>query len=238
MSGYEQPGTPWLVASNMEGRPIPLDGPYPCRCEDPDLDPPQWKRERAQRSGSKVVYRCDPYLHKTTSTWRNRCMCWGRVRADYLPEGCCANHEHSPRYSVRIDGVLLDPAVEPPPVEGAVVPAEVVDVELPPDDPVEELGQRFADETGDFAVIRMPYVPRWSAAERTCECATPWDGEKVRVGFHCCADGCHQNFASWGVSVAHHKNVTDPCRDPAKQLNIDGLPVYRPTTVGAHLVWA
>jgi hypothetical protein len=236
MSGYVQPGAPWLVASNKEGRPISLDGPYPCRCEDVDYDLPQWKRERALRSGRKIVYVCDPYLHKTTSTWRNRCMCWGRVRDDHLPDGCCANHEHSPRYSVRIDGVLLDPTVEPPPVEGAVAPAEVVDVELPPEDPAEELGQRFADETGDFAVIRMPYVPHWSAAERTCECTTPWDGVKKGYGYHCVA--CHVNWTNVGVAGLHQRSILDPCKPPVSIVDCElGTPILRMRTEGRHVVW-
>lgn len=121
--------------------------------------------------------------------------------------------------------MLVDPTTEPE-------ARPMLDVELP------DLGEEYSEELGEPLFARRPYVPRWTAAERNCACPTPWDGEKVKIGFHCSGDGCHQNFMSWSASIAHSKWVMDPCKDPATVLNIDGIPVYRQTAIGAHLVWA
>lgn len=116
-------GGTWLVASLKEGRPITLDEAYPCRCEDLDDDPPQWKVERAKRTGDGTVFRCDPWQVKGTAEWRNRCDCWGQA-LEGKPEGCCAHHERNPRYLVIIEGVDITAGAEdiPKPVDSAPPP--------------------------------------------------------------------------------------------------------------------
>jgi len=84
-----------------------------------------------------------------------------------------------------------------------------------------------------------PYVRRWPPEEITCTCPTPWDGVKDprQMGHHCTGEGCHQNFKNARVAAAHQKYVTGRCKNPARQMDVDGRPVYRPVSVGRFTVW-
>jgi hypothetical protein len=82
-----------------------------------------------------------------------------------------------------------------------------------------------------------PYVRRWLPQELTCRSATPWDSIKDarQVGYHC--TDCHRNFKNQRAAVAHQKLITDRCKDPGRQLNVDGRLVYRAVTLGSFTVW-
>jgi hypothetical protein len=242
---YAQTGVGWLVTGAA------LDELYPCRCDLEDPDPALWKVERARRSHDPRIYLCDPYQKKGSAEWRNRCFCWGRLRDDRLPEGCCAYSAHSPRYSVTVEGVRLASDETPGPEESAPGRAPQVHAEVEPgDDQMSvsqdgglEIGQVYADETGDHVVIRMPYIPRWTAAERTCECKTPWDAEKRVSGWHC--TGCCTNWRNLGVGMGHLRRLPGgrtQCRDPRDMVDVGpgpttGAPVVRMRMEGMHVVW-
>lgn len=82
-----------------------------------------------------------------------------------------------------------------------------------------------------------PYVRRWPPEQITCPCPTPWDHltDARQFGHHC--PNCHQNFKSERVAAAHQRSIMGPCKDPSRQTTVDGLPVYRATYAGAHIVW-
>lgn len=239
----------WLVASHREGRPVTSAEVYPCRCLDVDDEPPGWKLERAQREGKRAVLRCDPYLARKgrlVGRWANRCDCWGRRRDDTLPGHCCSRHEGNPAYATTsalgIEALTADESGGYPlgRMLGNMAEADRQyghDGVHVPDDDLERL-ERMAAPWFDHEPDPEPYVRTWSAAEVTCPCRTPWDAVKDarQCGYHCVS--CHNHFKSWAVARAHQRNVTDPCKDPARQLNVDQRPVFRVTTVGGFVVWA
>lgn len=216
----------WLVAGT------PTTGLYPCACDQVDEDPPGWLVEMAQREGRgrDQIPKCRPYLAKKgkrAGRWWSYCDCWGRRRDEALPPQCCAWHAHNPAYDIT-SALGIDAVRQPATVyEASGLPE--------PDDGLDVEDRMVHDwETG-----LAPYVRRWAPAELTCPCLTPWDAEKDarKMGYHCCADGCHRNFRNWSVAAAHKRYVTLPCKDPATQRNIDGEPVYRAQMVGAHIVY-
>lgn len=222
----------WVNASIRAGRlvagpPVEL---YPCFCDEIDDDPPGWLVELAAREGRRrdQIPRCRPYLAKKgkyAGRWTARCDCWGRRRDERLPGHCCANHEHNPAYATTSE-LGIATAQQPTTIYAASGLPERDDGL----DPEERLIRDW--ETG-----LAPYVRRFTPAELTCPCPTPWDGIKDarKVGYHCCA--CHQHFVSWSRALAHQRLVTVPCKDPSSQRDIDGNSVYRSKVVGAYVVW-
>jgi hypothetical protein len=222
----------WINASIRTGRLVagPPAESYPCFCDEIDDDPPEWLKEAVRRDGgnARAIRRCRPYLAKkgrNAGRWTARCDCWGRRRDDDLPGGCCANHEHNPAYDVT--GALgIATVAQPATVYAASGLPE-------PDDGL-DAEERLIH---DWAAGSAPYVRRFTHAELHCPCATPWDGitDARKVGYHC--SGCHQNFVNWRRAQAHQKYVTMACKDPRTQVTIDGVPVYRATTLGGFVVW-
>lgn len=211
---------------------------YPCACDEFDPDPPAWLIEAVRREGGdpKRILRCRPYLAqkgRRAGRWWSYCDCWGRRRDNGLPDHCCAWHEHNPAYAVG-STLSIGPATPTRPATGRRSPFEVSN--LPePDDGLDVEARILLD----MDTYREPWVRRWKPEEITCTCPTPWDGisDARKVGFHCCADGCHQNFRNWSASVAHHRELTAPCKDPRTQVNIDGDRVYRGQVIGTFTVW-
>jgi hypothetical protein len=233
----------WLVATDVMAHPstvglgnwliakTPADAPYPCACDQLDDDPPAWLVEAARRAGRsrEQIPKCRPYLAqkgKRAGRWWSYCDCWGRRRDDALPEHCCAWHEHNPAYD--ITGALGIAAVAQRPVSIYAASG------LPEADDGLDAEERIVH---DWETGLAPYVRRFTAAQITCPCATPWDGitDARKVGYHCPA--CCHNFVNWGRAQAHQKYATMVCKDPATQLNIDGVPVYRAARLGGHIVW-
>lgn len=97
------------------------------------------------------------------------------------------------------------------------------------------IGEARTAGTDDGLEFR-PYVQRWTAAERTCPCRTPWDGLKKGYGYHCAA--CCRNFRNLGVALMHQRWVGDPCKDPARVRDVTtGAPLLRCTVDGAWEIW-
>lgn len=250
----------WLEWSGCEcGAPTPCPvwlgagvrgcQPFPCRCEDIDDDPPQWKIERARRTGETAVYRCDPYISKkgyNVGQWVNRCPCWGQLR-DGKPEGCCVNHSGNPRYvEVGPDGRPLGrPSI------ATILPGRPADWQAPHERaerrPVEdvEASTAYADAIGiPLDVEPTPYVRRWTREELHCDCRTPWDHMITKegkvaekgIGYHCAA--CHNNFRNSAVAGMHQRDIMLPCRPPASIVDFEtGARVLRMKLEGAHAVW-
>jgi len=150
------------------------------------------------------------------------CECWDGTR-DGKPGDCCSHHSANILYQVT-PGALADP--------------EVSQFEIP-DEPASwhaphERAQRLADDIDwgddeepwgtDPSRERRPYERRWTLAEVTCECPTPWDvppGKKPSksAGFHCVS--CHLNWANVQLAAMHRRNWTDPCRSPFTLLDVD-----------------
>lgn len=235
----------WLVASAREQRPVTLDEVYPCRCEDLDPDPPQWKVERAKRADGNV-YRCDPWISKkgrNVGQWDNRCPCWGQVR-DGRPDGCCAHHEGNPRYiEVGPDGRPLHATIPPDREAGWRAPHERVERDIEDVHP----SAAYAEALGmPVDVEPDPYVRRWSHAELHCDCRTPWDhivdkdGKPTErgAGFHCSADGCHTNWRNAATALMHKRSVLVPCRRPESIVDVEtGASVLRARMEGGFTVW-
>lgn len=227
----------WLVASHREGRPVTSMEVYPCRCLDIDEEPPGWKLERAQREGRRTVLRCDPWIAKKgrlVGRWDNRCPCWGRRRDDALPGHCCSRHEGNPAYATTS---ALGIEALTPDDSGGYPLGRMLGNMLEADRQFSDGEPADAPWFDDGEPASEPYVRTWSAAEITCPCRTPWDSVKDarQCGYHCVA--CHENFKNWAASRAHQKQITDRCKFPGRQLNVDGRPVYRVSTVGGLTVW-
>ena len=237
----------WLAAGT------PSCQPYPCQCEKIDDDPPQWKVERARRTGDLTVFACDPYISKkgyNVGRWTNRCACWGQ-RRERRPEGCCAHHEGNPRYlPVGPDGRplaapvlagMLHETIPPDREAGWQAPHERVERSVRDVAPT----TAYADALGiPVDVEPAPYVRRWSAQELHCACPTPWDhlvtkeGKPAEkgIGYHCC--NCHCNFRNVAVASAHQRNATDDCRPPETIQDTEtGRPVLRPRAEGQFVIW-
>lgn len=224
------------VAVHTNGRWLVADTPttalYPCACDQIDSDPPAWLVEMALREGRRrdQIPKCRPYLArkgKRAGRWWSYCDCWGRRRDGDLPGHCCAWHEHNPAYDVT--SALGIATVQQP---ASIYAASG----LPEADDGLDVEDRMVH---DWETGLAPYVRRWSPAELVCLCRTPWDGitDARKVGYHCSGEGCHQNFVNWSRAVAHQKYVTMACKDPATQVNIDGVPVYRAQALGGFVVW-
>lgn len=222
----EQEAVPWVAASKILGTPVQPTGVYPCLCDAEDSDAPAWKVERAMRNRTYVAF-CEPY-RASKGRWAgkitSRCPCWGRKRADGLPDHCCAYHPDNPAYVSTSVAGIEDAARGP--LRSPVRPVETIELPEDSDDP-----------EATIWAPRGAYRRRFTKAECTCTCETPWDAEKVaaRMGHHC--TGCHRNFASVAAARPHQRWVTDTCKDPRTMRNVDGGSVYRPTTDGAFVVW-
>ncbi len=177
--------------------------PMPCQCEATKTANPEWGRRERCWWRSKRDHR----IHC-------RCPCWGSPR-DGRPGDCCAHHSANPRYIGAIPETLDEAAeVQPHDVER--------------DDPhetnpeAEDLDGLFSDwDDNPYAVVRQPYVARWTRAELHCPCITPFDQSKTSTGWHCPGEGCHQNFKSWQVGSMHRRLWTEPCRPPAGLVDVD-----------------
>lgn len=230
----------WIAGGNLNCEPAP------CRCEDIDTDPPQWKVERARRSGDSSVFVCDPYISKkgyNVGRWTNRCPCWGLDR-DGRPDGCCAGHPHNPRYAeLGPDGLPLVTTLEPAREAGWQAPHERAERRVEDITPttayVAALGMPVDDEP-------EPYVRRWTHAELHCSCATPWDHMRDKdgkqlvrgIGQHCGDDGCHRNFRNLPTLLMHRKTVLEPCRDPATIVDVmTGEPLLKARVDLGFTVW-
>ncbi len=195
---------PGTCGAPWPGTGTPLCQPYPCRCAQTKANRPEWARDSCW------------WIQKTTGRATSRCPCWGRERIDGLPGSCCAHHSANPRYAPVIPVTLDDLDVAP-----------LIDWERPQRRDVAEYD--WTDPEEEYA----PYEARWTAAERGCECPTPWDGKKNVKGWHCC--DCHQHFASYGVGEVHRRRWTEPCRQPETILDVDtGHPLMYQ---GADGVW-
>lgn len=188
------------------GTGTPLCLPSPCRCAQAKAARPDW---------ATTCW----WIKKATGRPTSRCDCWGRERVPGLPGGCCAHHPGNPRYAPPPEPVTLDDLDIAPLVDWER-PARVDAALYDWTDPEEEFG---------------PYEPLWAAAERTCDCPTPWDGKKGAKGWHCSADDCHQHFTSYAVGEVHRRRWTEPCRPPHAIVDIDtGAPLMYQ---GADGVW-
>lgn len=242
----------WIIAGT------PASDPYPCQCEKVDPDPPQWKVERARRTGDPTVFACDPYVSKKgkdVGQWVNRCSCWGD-KPDGKPEGCCAHSPHNPRFRVILDGVVVAQTAPLPiareagwraPHERAERPIIDADLDsyLALDEYAEALGMP-RDTPGPSEL--GPYLRRWTHVELHCTCPTPWDHLVTRdqdgklkaqrgVGHHC--TDCHENFRNPNVAQAHRRTVLDPCRPPATVRDPEyGTPILRQRVEGPYVIWS
>lgn len=230
MSGLwtEQEAVPWLIASKLLETPVYATGVYPCLCEVPDPGAPDWKKERNQRTGDGPPVFCEPYRAKN-GRWAgkitSRCPCWGRLRVDGLPEDCCAFHPDNPAYTAT-SAAGIAAAGETTHAAPNVAQRPVQTVEMPDE----------REPLDDIDTITGRYRRRFTPTEITCACPTPWDAVTgPNIGYHCVS--CHQHFASYKVALHHQRSITDPCQDPRTQVNVDGLPVYRPTTDGPFIIW-
>lgn len=179
--------------------------PSPCRCAQTKANRPEWARDSCW------------WIKKTTGRAVSKCPCWGRTRDEGLPGSCCAHHSSNPRY-----------APPPPPVTlDDLDVAPYVDLERP--QRVDAALYDWSDPEEEF----RPYALLWQAAERTCECVTPWDGEKRASGWHCAS--CCSNFKSYSVGEVHRRRWSEPCRPPHTIVDVDtGAPLMYQ---GADGVW-
>lgn len=237
----------WIAASHAAGHLVACEpgAAYPCRCEDVDPDPPQWKRERAARSGENTVLRCDPYLGKRgkwAGRWNNMCPCWGQS-PEGKPQGCCAYHPHNPRNTGYALLGLDGEHVRLPGQTVEVLPGERKDRRRVVD--IEGVDPEYAISLGlPVDIEPEPYVRRWAHAELHCACRTPWDhmvdakGKPLErgIGFH--ASCCHTNWRNSAVAAMHKRSITDPCRPPESIVDVErGVPVLRARNELGFTIW-
>lgn len=190
---------------------------YPCLCDRTKAeayelhgidDPSCWWRDR--KRGGRLA---------------SRCPCWGRVRDDRLPRGCCSWHEANPAH------VEIQPDFMGTPVASTQA------------DPAAEVGEAperatTAGRTGGSSATgaTASYRRLWPPSEVTCDCKTPWDGSKTAAGIHCVQ--CHENWKSASVMAVHQRWVTDRCRTPRSIVDYHtGRPLLAASRVGDFLVW-
>lgn len=188
------------------GTGTPVCQPFPCACAATKAAAPDWGKLHCwwTKRGTEII--------------TSRCPCWGDKR-DGKPGGCCVHHSANPRYA------------PPPPPRGVddLDVADYVEWDRPAAKPV-DIEELWFDPEVEFA----PFIPRWTRAEMTCECPTPWDASKAVKGWHCC--DCHGHFSSYSVGEQHRKRWTEPCRDPAGICDVDtGRPLMRQAGVD---VWS
>lgn len=212
----------WLAATEQLGRVVSTEEPYPCRCQFPG---------RTRCGG-----------------WRS-CPCHAHPRPPgLLPDTCCAKWT----YELWLKGlvarggqaavVMLGLGATPGAPEMASVTFPSVPGVL--SDPPGVLSGSVAspDTTAPYARAGAtpasgrlgPYERRWTPAELTCPCPTPFDG--TRQGGQHCPD-CHVNCVSSSVFSMLHPKLGQHL-DPGQIRDVErGTPLLAIRRVGTHLVW-
>lgn len=188
----------WLATGH------PTCKPQPCQCEATKNANPEWgRRERCWWRSKR-----DNRIHC-------RCPCWGGPR-EGRPGDCCAHHSANPAY---LTATATIEAAADADAEVAMHDAEPGDPGEREHDP-EDLDELFSDwDDNPYAVVRVPYVARWTREELHCDCPVP--GGKASSVVHCTADGCHQNFANPSLFEQHRRDWRYPCRPPHTLRDVD-----------------
>lgn len=184
--------------------------PDPCWCWKTKADAPEWGRDRCW------------WKDKVTGKFKSRCPCWG-ARRENKPAGCCALHLANPQYlDVRAATFLAMTALADP---DATKDAHMA---APGEDPGAEPGRPDDDGLWDdwddmppnpYAVVRMPYVARWTPEELHCPCTAPDGWPKQSSAVHCTS--CCESFANPSTFSLHRRHWTQPCRVPEEITDVD-----------------
>lgn len=165
---------------------------YPCLCKQ--------TRQQAYEDHGIEDAACWWKDKKRPGRLASRCPCWGRTRDEQLPRDCCSWHDANPTYLVEV------PAVEA--ATGSTDAGEA---------PEHTISARTA--TGSTTGTPPAYTRRYTPEQVTCDCRTPWDGQKTAGGYHCVA--CHTNWTNSSTATVHQRDVRHPCRPPESIVDID-----------------